>query len=259
MAAEEKQDAGSHALLYCFVAVVLAVSLVGFLRGVNVSKAEMESHVVIPETPPDTGDVSVPAARSYAEMRLHPPGEGSGWKDSLRKAQPAKQGKVTAKDLERALARRAKSRAYDGAPPTIPHSVRQNSAAECMACHGQYFTLGQAQAQGVPHDTFTSCTQCHVVQEAPMPGGSSLARDPREVDNSFKGVKPVARGPRAWSIAPPQIPHTTFMRENCMACHGESGPSPMRTSHTSRQSCTQCHASSAALDGRPDLNAWEHP
>lgn len=247
----------SNALVYCFVAVVLAVSLVGFLRGVDVSKAEMESHITVPDGPDTQPDGEIPTARSYSEMRNYPPGQGSGWEHSLKMAssKPPREGKVTSQDLERALAERAKSRAYDGAPPTIPHPVQQNSAAECMACHGQDLRFGEARAQSLPHDELTSCTQCHVPEDAPMEGGARLPKDPRAVANEFVGVQPVARGPRAWNIAPPQIPHSTAMRQNCLSCHGESGEAPMQSSHTSRQSCTQCHAPSAELDLRPTLES----
>jgi nitrate reductase (cytochrome), electron transfer subunit len=255
---EGPKDAVPKGLVYCFVAIVLAVSLVGFLRGVDVTKDEMRTHIETTTTPHPEVDQNIPEARSYLEMRNRPPGEGSGWDESLRLAtsKPPREGKLDAKALEQALARRRKARAYDGAPPTIPHQIRQNSASECMACHGQGLQLGKARAQGIPHDNFTSCTQCHVTQEDPMPPGAKIAADPRATGNSFEGAKPTVHGPRAWSIAPPQIPHTTFMRENCMACHGDAGPSPMRTSHTSRKSCTQCHASSAEMDLRPDMNAW---
>jgi cytochrome c-type protein NapB len=73
------------------------------------------------------------------------------------------------------------------------------------------------------------------------------------VPNSFVGkVSPVA-GPRAWDIAPPQIPHTTWMREQCDACHGVNGRDPIRSTHPWRESCEQCHAASATNDLRPGL------
>lgn len=255
MSQSETPDSLSQGLVYCFVAIVLAVSLVGFLRGVNHADPQGHGLAVVPATSSSPqGDI--PEARSYSEMREHPPGPGNTWDETVKTATKKAPKPLSASDLKKALAKRKKARAYDGAPPTIPHQVRQNSAAECMACHGQDLRLGQLSAQAVPHDSFSSCTQCHVTQDGPLPSTKGLARDPRAVNNSFQGTQAPVRGPRAWSIAPPQIPHATFMRENCMACHGPGGPSAMRSSHTSRKSCTQCHTAPAALNQQPALEGW---
>ena len=57
-------------------------------------------------------------------------------------------------------------------------------------------------------------------------------------------------GNRAWSIAPPEIPHRTFMQERCESCHGVNGRDAIRSTHPWRQSCEQCHAPSAEFDQR---------
>jgi cytochrome c-type protein NapB len=44
------------------------------------------------------------------------------------------------------------------------------------------------------------------------------------------------------------VPHTTFMRESCLSCHGPTGADPIRTTHAWRTNCLQCHAPSAVLD-----------
>lgn len=253
---DEIDDKLPKGLLYCFVAIVFALSLAGFLHGVDVDNKTIQAHEPSVEAVETVTDV--PKARSYRQMRVSPPNQGSGWEKSVRLANSSPiqvDGKFDGKALEAALARRQKLRAYDGAPPTIPHNVRQNSAAECMACHGEGLKLGQLQATIIPHDNFTNCTQCHVSQDAPMPGVGEIVEDPRDVPNSFEGTRSQPRGPRAWAIAPPQIPHKTFMREQCLSCHGPTGSAAMRSSHTSRQSCTQCHTSSAALDQRPDIGS----
>jgi cytochrome c-type protein NapB len=253
---EEKPvvDTTSRAWLYCFVAVVFAVSLIGFLRGTDIKDDELKRPV--PQHTETVENGTIPQARSYTEMRNRPPGKGSGWERSKElvtpKEKPAKLP-FDAAALDAALKKRATARAYDGAPPTIPHHFRQNSAAECMACHGEGLRIGSLQAQTLPHDDFVNCTQCHVAADASMPGSENVPPDPRAVANSFQGVESPKRGARAWLIAPPQTPHSTFMRENCMSCHGPGGSSAMRSTHTDRQSCTQCHASSAELDLRPGL------
>jgi cytochrome c-type protein NapB len=103
------------------------------------------------------------------------------------------------------------------------------------------------------HTAMASCTQCHVVEEAPMPGGADLPPDPRDVGNAFVGLPSPTAGPRAWDVAPPQVPHRTFMRENCDSCHGVNGRDALRSSHPWRESCEQCHAASAQADGRPGV------
>lgn len=218
-------------LLHCILAVVFALSLVGFLTG-TAGAPQHPERAPLPE-PAATG--VVPQARSYREMRQTPRGQPQPW--------PPNGGETRTplpESLKQALLERQRRRAYDGAPPTVPHPVRESSAAECMACHGDGLRLGSREAGLVPHDNFTNCNQCHAQERADVP-----------VANGFEGKAPVAHGPRAWKSAPPQIPHTTHMRENCMSCHGPSGRSPMRSSHPERQSCTQCHASSAELDFRP--------
>lgn len=237
-------------LLYCFLTVVVAVSLVGFFTGTAVDHSEFHHpHTQLPEATPG-GEVE--QARSYSEMGRLPREPQSGWEEGVRLSPQEVFEKLDEKSLEKTLKERARRRAYEGAPPTIPHAVRQNSASECMACHGEGLRLGRRYAQTLPHDNFTSCTQCHVSESPPMPG--SAGPDPRAVGNSFVGLQAPRQAERASPVAPPQIPHQTFMRENCMSCHGPLGANALRTSHPSRQSCTQCHASSATLDQRPGVH-----
>lgn len=254
---EDGAETFPQGLVYVFVAVVAAISLVGFLRGVEHTQPADHGAAVVPHaTSTPTGDIR--PARSYEEMRLTPPSNGGAWGESVELATKAspRDGTGDAKAVKDALRKRQRARAYDGAPPTIPHSVRQSSASECMACHGQGLRLGERRAAAVPHDEFTSCSQCHVPQAGPVPSPAGLAKDPRAVANGFRGTQAPVRGERAWSIAPPQTPHSTFMRENCMACHGENGPSAMRSSHTKRTNCTQCHAGSAEMNQQPGLESW---
>ncbi|MBT9584359.1 nitrate reductase cytochrome c-type subunit [bacterium] len=244
------EESVSKGLLYCFLVVVLGVSMVGFLTGTNVKPDHLRRiKTVGPEVVPKG---RVPMARSYREMRDTPRGPGSGWSEGLKAASDAKRLKPLRISIEQALKQRQQRRAYDGAPPTIPHLVQQSSAAECMACHAQGLRLGERQAQIIPHQNLTNCTQCHVSQSAAVGLG---APDPRDVPNSFVGLAPPKSGPRAWNIAPPQVPHSSFMREKCLSCHADTGSSPLRSPHPERQSCTQCHAPSAELDLRPGIQS----
>ena len=66
---------------------------------------------------------------------------------------------------------------------------------------------------------------------------------PAFVVNNFVGLEQdLRRGPRLNPLAPPTIPHKTFMRENCTACHsGTAAREEIRTPHPERQRCRQCH------------------
>lgn len=148
------------------------------------------------------------------------------------------------------VAERGTRRAYDGAPPTIPHAVSQRDLPNCMTCHAEGLRLRARVATVMPHPYVTSCTQCHVVMERPMPG----AEIPGALSegNTFVGRPSPGRGERAWPGAPPTIPHTTQMRGRCDGCHSPLATG-LRASHPWRESCVQCHAPSAALDLRPGL------
>lgn len=258
------EEGSAQGLLSCLLVVVVTVSLVGFFTGTSTSAPTV---VTVTSQPRERGeDEKVAPARSYREMRTSPPGPvGDAWPKPAVTPTPSPPLKLTQETIDEALRRRQSRRAYDGAPPTIPHHIRQAAVAECMACHGEGLRLGKVQAGLIPHDDFTNCTQCHVPDMeslgsfpgSDLPPGSknALPPDPRATGNSFDGTFPAKRGDRAWAIAPPVIPHGTFMRQTCMSCHGPTGSDPMRSTHPERQSCTQCHAPSAALDLRPGLDS----
>jgi cytochrome c-type protein NapB len=190
-------------------------------------------------------------APTYMMLRETPRGPSSGLDEDLSVL--AEIGGFVDGDRGLALTDRAELRSYDGAPPRIPHAVRQGSAAECLTCHETGLTLRGRRALPMSHTELTSCTQCHVVADAPMPGGEALPVDPRVGESSFVGMLSPERGPRAWDVAPPATPHRTFMRERCDSCHGDLGREGMQTPHPYRQSCEQCHAPNAEVDQRPGV------
>ncbi|MDP2304709.1 MAG: multiheme c-type cytochrome [Pseudomonadota bacterium] len=244
--------------LRVFLAVVFGVALIGFVSGTRGEDPDAATEAHRERTGAAAGAEGLAPARSYAELRAAPQGSGSGWVadlDALADLGPGVLDPVSLDGTSKAadLAARASRRAYDGAPPRIPHAVRQDAAPECLACHEDGLRLRGLLATPMSHTSYASCTQCHVVQEAPMPGGADLPPDPRVVGNTFVGVASPTAGPRAWSVAPPQIPHRTWMREQCDSCHGVNGRDALRSTHPSRASCEQCHAASAATDQRPGV------
>lgn len=142
-------------------------------------------------------------------------------------------------------------RAWDGAPPRIPHAIRDDGPLECLACHGEGLVVEGRIAPIPSHERMTNCTQCHVVTEqrfGGLPTEGALAHA-QEVGgtNRFGGFVWPARGERAWIGAPPTIPHPTEMRTECASCHGATGHPGLRTSHPQRAACLQCHALDASI------------
>lgn len=147
-------------------------------------------------------------------------------------------------DKKTSSQQRASRREFNGAPPIIPHAVENTSDAACYACHSSGIRMGQLKASVMSHQFLANCTQCH----APPPP-TPFANFDVEVDTSFVGLPAPNQGQRAYPGAPPTIPHSQWMRSNCLACHGgANGWAGMESTHPWRTNCTQCHAPSATLD-----------
>lgn len=149
---------------------------------------------------------------------------------------------------------RAKLRAFEGAPPVIPHPIADLHVQTCRACHAQGLRAGDKTARMVSHASLTNCTQCHVEADP------SATPPPPPSENGFVGLRASGYGgTRAWAGAPPVMPHATFMRTNCVSCHGEFGYDGWRPDHLSRSNCIQCHAPAAQFEqlspgfGRADV------
>ncbi len=148
-----------------------------------------------------------------------------------------------------ALAARAARRAYDGAPPRVPHQVDQRNAPDCLFCHSEGLSVAGRVAPKLSHQPYLNCLQCHVVERSagndwviPETPDAPL---PQKLDTAFEGAS-LAEPVAPWGPgAPPPMPHTVHMRTDCASCHGPSGRDGLRTSHPERQNCLQCHAQSA--------------
>ncbi len=284
-------------LLAVFLIVSLTVTgyFVGLQAPMNPAGVDLNRAAVAMNRTPSAsqrdanGETIVPST-SYANMGRVTRARAASWQSRMSdlKSSIDPLGEVIippgAKEL--ALTRRATRRAYNGAPPTIPHPIDQHSSQACVACHGQGVRTVSLRIPKMPHPFYASCTQCHVEsrsqwlvatnnsdprdEESEPPDG--LADDPDVsrpeqstpyqlaknalmqtgvVDNGFVGLAAPTGGPRAYAGAPPQIPHSTWMRSDCHSCHGVAGQLGMRSTHPWRQSCEQCHAPSAALDHVP--------
>ncbi len=227
------------------LAAITAVSVIGFMTGIERGN---ERHV----TPRPYASTEAPAP-GYVDLRSLRRGPNAHLYEhafeALELALPSPLEPVppqSAEERARVLASRSERRAYDGAPPVIPHAIRADGAFECLSCHERGAMVAGKRAPAMSHERHDNCTQCH----AP-PSGLPAPSAPVLTDNTFVGSAPAASGERAWLGAPPTIPHSTWMRSQCGSCHGVAGALGMRTPHPERQSCTQCHAPAATLDQRP--------
>ena len=147
-------------------------------------------------------------------------------------------------DKEVSSLQRTARRAYNGAPPIIPHSVHNTSDSACYMCHSNGMQMAGLKASVMSHHFLANCTQCHA-----LPAPALFQSIDSEVATNFVGLPAPKTGLRACPGAPPTIPHSQWMRENCLACHGgPNGWAGMESTHPWRTNCTQCHAPSAVLD-----------
>lgn len=237
------------------VFMVATISASGFFMGLrqnqraagNVTRAGV---VAPPAVEPETGPVPVvPRYRDLAGGEWLP---GSGWRSKIEPGGLPSPSLLDGTKKARAdrVATRDQRRAYDGAPPVIPHPIHQTTPVACLVCHQQPTRIGDVIAPAMSHAEYPSCTQCHVPQsgiesfptDVPMPEG----QPPQ--GNAFVGKASPGPGQRAALGAPPVMPHGLMMRENCASCHGPSAGSGPATTHPERANCLQCHALDAKLD-----------
>lgn len=224
------------------VAGALGLAVVGFMVGIRpMPRPDTETPA---PAPTEAVEGTMPTT-PYRELRFRRAGSsGQVTSDlaSLRTGFPAIYKAVPRSPEDKAgtLTDRSSRRAFDGAPPVVPHVTDQRDSGSCLACHAMGIRVGNHTAPVISHPQLTNCTQCHVSASETPPWTSTA----RTVENRFAGRPSPGPGLRAWEGAPPTIPHTTWMRENCAACHGLTGHPGIRTTHPERISCNQCHASS---------------
>ncbi len=139
---------------------------------------------------------------------------------------------------QRSLNTYYKNRAYHGAPPSIPHPIKDErtiGANTCLQCHenGGFTEKFSAYAPVTPHPELVNCRQCHV------PEYTNAVFKPFE---HRKVVAPKAGVNNALQGSPPIMPHQLQLHENCLSCHaGPSAAKEIRVSHPERVNCRQCH------------------
>ena len=246
-------------LAVIFLAVcMLAIS--GFFMGMRQTERQVTrnqlpiagKHEVAPLVQPE----KIPTAPKYPNIAEAEWLANRDWKFTLADlpravAPPAGQAPAAPAETVAAIARRKSLRAYDGAPPVIPHAIDTLKASACTSCHGEgaNLVIGGKRPAEISHPWITNCTSCHVpadgLRQITAPVETRLV-----IENSFLGITSAGHGLRAYSTAPPTMPHAVWMRQNCMACHGPGREQAIRTSHPERRNCLQCHAPNASFDNR---------
>lgn len=233
-----------HLVLIAIIGLAFVGFFVGIRQGTTVPDLSPPDRTAAPshtDTIPDT---------AYSDFDRRTFGPNRNWQSSLADVEQPTIDLIEFDDPNRSdagrravLAARDERRAFHGAPPVVPHPIDQMGTASCMACHGDGLHIGRGvRAPMMSHVYMPNCTQCHAEMLSPDLDPFVLA------ENTFEGSDAPLGGQRAWIGAPPTIPHHVFMRENCMACHGPTGPEPIRTTHPWQTNCMQCHAPSALLD-----------
>lgn len=238
-----------------FLVALMTFAVIGFMVGILdiVAKSEGSGAIMTAESQTHalshSNDKIVPALL-YADVPNQAMGPTEAFQAKL--ASLPKQTdydlfkKIVPSDSDKAASAktRASRRAFNGAPPIIPHATENTNDSACYACHSSGIQMAGMKASVMSHEFLANCTQCHALTP-PTP----FKDVDGSVDNSFVGLPAPKAGKRAYPGAPPTIPHSQWMRKNCSACHGgPNGWSGMESTHPWRTNCTQCHAPSASLD-----------
>lgn len=238
------------------------VSTIIYIGGTQHEPYHIASELMDSKPLSKTSD-DVKILKAYPDLRQSPMYTAvSSWledKANMEKQRPSlmdpvAMAKTQTKQLaitEAALKQREKRRAYDGAPPTVPHPVIQTGWPDCIICHKEGLKIRSHVAPQMSHRELTNCSQCHV----PSTHQSAARLTPTlsnavSSENDFHGQTAPLLGKRAWAIAPPVIPHKTLMRENCNSCHGVLGARAIRTPHPNRVNCQGCHVAEASKNQR---------
>ena len=231
-----------------FGAIAVGIGLVGFLVGIAEPVVPTRaSHRV-----PSLSTESTHLTPTYREINSTVVGPNQSWTSSfasLKQTRPDLFDPVvrTADMKDSSLRDRLRTRAFDGAPPVVPHRVEHQSAQSCLVCHRDGMQLGNQIATKISHPHYAYCLGCHVEQAGSLP----IAVNLEAPANLFAGVLRAGPGIRAMPGAPPSIPHTTHLRSDCMSCHGLIARPGLRTTHPWLTNCVQCHASPAETERIP--------
>ena len=146
--------------------------------------------------------VVAPMAVRYIDQNWPAQGVNALWRTSLvdfvpvPSTPPDANRVITPGEKGAALKDRAARRAYDGAPPVVPHPITQDSSAACLACHGQGLQVKDRFASKISHPVFGgSCTQCHVSSHHAFTAAEAALFTAPLTENTFQGkTAPASKG-----------------------------------------------------------------
>ncbi|MCA9564922.1 MAG: nitrate reductase cytochrome c-type subunit, partial [Myxococcales bacterium] len=241
--------------LYIALVTVLSGSVIGFFVGTRPSTERDDADA--PQNEVEHSGDPRPLVPSYTSIGQEEWGPNRGWNSSIIQlsAPFPDSAEVPVESHEAwSLANDShrRNRAFDGAPPTVPHSIDSIDATQCVACHYDGVVLDGQIARPMSHPYLTNCTQCHTTG-LPYGGSAALTWTNPAPENNHEGLLWSQRGERAWIGAPPTLPHPVWMRQRCDSCHGATGRPGLRTSHPARQNCLQCHAPQSGIEQNPTL------
>ncbi len=263
----ENHDKGMKRLMSILLSIAIIISASGYFMGLVQTKNDIaaqkenkwEENKAID---PNRDSSSLPTAPHYTEQSDARWKANDDWEGHFARLHPQAVTRDPTNpshphEFEAAIAARLDRRAYDTAPPVVPHSIDEQDPRACLTCHapGNARLIGDRLTPTISHPSFQNCTQCHV----PASGQHELSQTPpstiavSSLENEFSGQQPIAHDEIAYENAPPVLPHPVWMRQNCLSCHGEGRPSAIRTSHPQRQNCLQCHAQNHVLDNREQI------
>jgi cytochrome c-type protein NapB len=247
--------------------VALTIGLSGFFMGLRQTSTVSGLARTATSTPPPAAPAAdakdVPVAVEYSRLSERSLQPNRAWKSRLADLDPHTAAapvfaRLTADEQEVVRHQRAGRRQYDGAPPVAPHPLNQTTAAACLECHGHPVAIGGITVPQMSHQAYENCLQCHLSAVGPTSTWRSRAISQAD-GNSFRGKPSPGYGSRAYEGAPPVMPHSTWMRQTCLSCHGPGGANSFRSPHPERHNCLQCHAPDATLDQTPALARQDRP
>ncbi|HXG48900.1 MAG TPA: nitrate reductase cytochrome c-type subunit, partial [Methylomirabilota bacterium] len=194
-------------------AILLTASVSGYFMGLRQtgSQISMTRPVSLAKADPDRREMlesrTVPVAVAYAKQDWLAEGPNAAWRNHLAHlvqppVDPAMLTNVTPAERAQALAERAGRRAFDGAPPVVPHPITQDSSAACLACHGPGLAVKDKVASKISHAHYASCTQCHVPAGGPQIPTLDAALLAPLAGNEFTYAAWPRQGGRPWPGAP---------------------------------------------------------
>jgi cytochrome c-type protein NapB len=141
-------------------AAVTTIALVGFLTGVERPRQGLPETTIRGEA-----SAALPAP-GYADLRAVRRGPNAGMYATAMSTFTAR-AEEGPPESDQDRARSTPRRAFDGAPLTIPHAIRQQGPPDCLGCHETGVVVTGRRAPKMNHARRESCTQCHVVRSSP--------------------------------------------------------------------------------------------